>query len=652
MAGIYLISKIPSPNRSYQTDRKMTLLHQTHRFRSHLAVLVMVCVCSAVALFTVRYHDVISFTDDNLITYAHLMKFPERFSGDIVSLYGTASTWGTIFNWGPGLLWRDLNISPWFMYIMLTWAQAVVMGFASYIFITRVTQNAILGFIGMLFVFAAQPTRWNLANYGTLFPQLYAGDFVNYLCLLALAALIQNRGRVVLAILFISSFIHPSVTLYYCGIIGLYAVWDIRTKRNTQQGLFLLGLALIVAITIAPRFLIKTETPGDVAPSVILANLKLNIHFALNQHDSPQFFTFVMWMVLVAFSVRYWRRLPPRVVQLWVCTLIGATLLVLSQVAGLVLNVPTLIQLVGARSTQILTLVSLPLVLFYLWNLLERNDWLAVWLLLTFLLAATIVPYGAFGGFLLAFLFYDLAYGFVFVRKLRLTSRMRFAARAAAFMFSLVWLLVLTLGTLSPKLIVLIALIGVGYSVVSKLDMKWKYPFPEQRLAALLMAGVGIFALGVLHTLYSKAAELGTEHVQAMYDVQRWAAENTSTTDLFAGIETAWRAESVRPYLPLVPQNWFVYALDSRLLAYQENIAQVYGVSYAQFSTFNVTREFYHFSPAQFQKLNRTFGVRYVIYRNQYGSLPFRAAYRNAYFTLYDIGEDEPALFQSDQKVG
>ncbi|MCB0376229.1 MAG: hypothetical protein KDD04_09950, partial [Sinomicrobium sp.] len=160
--------------------------------------------------------------DDGLLAYDAVLRFPERFRGDLMSLVVNSYFKGSLMNYGSVFLNRAAGIPL----ILLCCIYVFWMRFAMPLFFTTVLgsrlsieERSVVFFISLL----AGIEAWNLANYGAHneMPIPYAGAVAFPFFMGGLYLFSCGRKTGILPLLF-GALIHPSMGLYAAVTLGLY----------------------------------------------------------------------------------------------------------------------------------------------------------------------------------------------------------------------------------------------------------------------------------------------------------------------------------------------------------------------------------------------------------------------------------------------
>lgn len=612
---------------------------------TYVLAIVLILVGSLSALHTIQWHELNAIYDDTLTTYANLMRYPERFENDNISILGIGSTWGTIINWGSGILWRDFDIAPHHSYVVLAIIQAILVGLGPFALTYQITKNPYLALFSIPFVYIARPTQWNLAEFTSRFPQVYPGDFAIYLVILAFVFLLQQRRWLVIAILFLSGLFHPSIALYACAIIGLYWFWDLIAKKDMST-IFNIGLLICVGLSIViPRLIVSAQAQGTIPDDVIMREIDRNFHF--NPYHayldgSAQFILFVYWMILATLSTYFWKSFSQSVRQLLIAALIAVGILFTSQYIGNIFDIVPLIQLIGGRTSQLLSLLLLPMILNYGWELIQTKDWriiLPVTVYILLFAEFTWTPdHTAYKGqfIILSFVFIEFALGRFMVIEFDpnpTIDMMRKILLGLAVIVALLdifllvqdgnWIRPTTMGVF--LLLILVVILHIYPRI------RQKVPNLNQTLAVVCLIFFTFFAY---RNIYTWVTRLAQPEIQALHAAQSWARDNTAEDAMFAGTVLNWRVRAERPYLIMTNVQRLVYFLDERLYTTYLSLQAWGDLEPDIIHAYDKSEETY-------LALREVAPIDYLIFETRHADKDFETVYQNDYYIIYKLPDDD-----------
>jgi hypothetical protein len=323
-------------------------------------------------------------SDDTPIFYAYASKFPERFDNDylgpyLVRIWRPAAVAASIQNWVPTLLYTQFDIEPFPVTKCFSLLHGLGLGLGVFLLVRVVSENKIVALLATCFAYLAYPWGLNLANYGfdsewTFMP--YAANGAIGATLIGIALALTGRYWIwSYLFLLYAGLLHPMIGLYASTAIGLYFLWQFFAHKASIWRVVFLGFVTVIILA-----------PGMIATSTMagtpLAKSELFTGMRLNQHHWPWCFNFrwqyawpavIQWNVLAFLSWKRRVHFSDKYCHLWICTLVAVAFLSVSQVLGMLLEIPLLVGTTGLRSISLLSLVSLPLVLGYLLDNLQSG---------------------------------------------------------------------------------------------------------------------------------------------------------------------------------------------------------------------------------------------------------------------------------------
>lgn len=528
------------------------------------------------------------YADDTLVFYSYLYAMPERFAGDIFLTLGPAWTFATIVHWLPVLLLQTLKFPPEVMAWVFVYLQNVLLGFALFFYGRAVTGRNDVAWLTVLFAYAAQPWSWNLTNYSNGMEVPYARHVVMPFLIFAGVATVKKRPEIVTCLLILSALIHPSLTLWMAAIAGRYWADQYPLKKGSSllKRFLLLGCVAVVCLT---PWLLTVSTVSQVNDSDLIEIVAGNLH--MNPFLTKNFWfnagpTFVAFMILALLALRYQKNLNQRFVSFWLASVSVTVILSLLHIVGLVMGLPWVLQAVPLRSTVLLVMFSLPLVMFYLTQKLETNRWLVLWMAGSLVLFQARFKYGAFWGPLLGLLLWELSERHLAISRIK-TSQYPVAAwfRWASPTVFILWnAMILASGSTAvlkgpsstsfePILSTLIGgsffnpggyfsclLGGVMIAFFGKRRFQQKPALNPIKILALGLIGI----IGV--NVFEEGAKTRGVLWRSNYEAQLWVRQNTPQNAKFLVLTgLGWRTVAVRPALFFPPEGLPIHYTGSRL---------------------------------------------------------------------------------------
>jgi tetratricopeptide (TPR) repeat protein len=599
--------------------------------------------------------------DDISVFYAHAFKDPTLFEGDFISTHPVSllvysRVFTSFINLIPTLLWYFLDIDPYLITWLFNLAEIFMLGISMYILALAMGQTRLVALIAVLFTYAAGPWGWNLANNGGSADSIFLpipSRIVLGPVLLALACLIQGRNQAALWLLATAGLIHPGLALHIIVIVGIYWIWQDIQKPFPIIFRRLIGLAIVGLITLLPALVIQLTLPGEPLPAAeLIAGMRHNGHIWPWDHLPRWDFawsTMLKWLVLGALSWRYQAKFSKETRRLWLSSLVGCSLLGLSQVLGAILENLSLLTILGLRSFTWFSLISIPLVIHYWVVHLRSNSWSgAVLGLLSLTLPLYAQEYALFWPLIAGLLCLDIAQGWLSIWELRVPTWVKYGLRATSLLILFSWgvLFLLLPFNLNKSSFTLTALSHLTWGA-------WGPP-PDQLERITLMVSVaflsliiwrgnhlpprrfvtrnkilwGVFA-GLLIVIYGSrflwVRWQATEDERAststdLLEAQLWARTYTPRSSLFVFPRHGhWRTMALRRHLEALTHEDFAYVANLQSMEHRNRLLEFYGISAEEGrdlrgpQVFKIERErFQRFSESDFLRFASEFGATHL----------------------------------------
>lgn len=523
----------------------------------------------------------------NCVDFAYFLQDPARFKNDAISTYGHFFGASSIQYWLPALLLRTMHIPPEILTWFFTYLQNVLLGFALFYYASVVTGRRDIAWVTVFFAFTALPWRWNLANYENMMSFPYYGQLVLPFLIFAAAELIKGHAFRVVCLLVFSALIQASLTLQTAVIIGGF--WLLRYGFSEGKILLrrILSLGIVITACLVPLLNSRFKYPDQLSVSELMSAVRKFYHFnppILGLFWAYRLPTFLGFIGLTTLAFRGNKGLHASFIRFWLACLGAIILFAFVYMAGLIWGIPPLLQLVPLRSTALMIIFSLPLVIAYLIEKLESGKFMMCWITASLLFLHAFFSFGVFWGIILALVLSDLSQGRLSVIKLDIRNPLANWLRRASSIIFVAWLgLIIIFGAYAvlggpqvssrPPFSILIpggqinargflfaifAALAVGLiGMKQPLKMRLEYSLTKLALIAMLIS-LTIF----------KAYQCGRETAQplarANYAAQVWARDNTAQDALFIvtlkgkGDDIPWRTVSRRPVTSPY-EHFFVY---------------------------------------------------------------------------------------------
>ncbi|MGE0493583.1 MAG: hypothetical protein AB7S38_30520 [Vulcanimicrobiota bacterium] len=586
------------------------------------------CAYAVVALGDFKVLLATTHGDDGPVVYADYAAHPDRYQKDILAIYAPVQLRATAQNWLPVRL-RPI-LSPERFAWLMAFLQMALLGPAAWLLAYNLSSDRWVAWVYPLWLASTFAWEWNLANYDTSLHLPYPAQLGFSLTLLAFGLALAEKPWPALAVLAVVALFHPVLTLLGGLVLGL--TWWRRQQLAVAP---MLGLAAALALAVGPALLLASSVEQLGRPEMLEG-------MRVNQHVSPWNFPQVFWprcWTLLGFVVLYalaWKDQSEPGRALGTATLVVVVLFAGSHLVGGWLGIPFLLKLIGLRSTQLMVLFGLPVVLAYLGGRLDgstRERWAA----LTLLLLLGLFRRGFFWGPLLVLVAERLGWkGLARGVAVGWSSLVIILVLGGLLVDPILFrgALVLMPGLVPTRPVVLLVLLVALAWLVASL------PRHTRRLAVVL---VGVLAL------YS-AVELGQKShspkAVALYQAQTWSAANTPETARFVEFAGTWRNLAHRSTVNPRASVWYLYSGDARLRVFDDAYLRFYGLEDAfrrdtQWSLYlKQMRAFYTLDEAGVKALVDQFGGDYLVHDKTVGPprLSFPVAYENDAYVIYRVG--------------
>ncbi len=600
------------------------------------------------------------FIGDTSMVYAHVATHSTLYQGDMISIYMPPALYGSIINWANALAYRYLDIVPEASHLWLNILQNMLIGLGSFALVTRATRLPYVGLLGMLFVYAALPWGWNLANYEAKFPELYPANFALAIALLALMALLAGRRWPMLGLLWLAGLAHPGMGLYACAFAGMFWLW---TAWQTGERAALVNTALVcgvVGLIVAPSLIVSAQAQGNIPDEIARQATLDNGHFnpfTVSLQDWTRLHIILKWTLLGMIAITSPIPLHVAYRRLWWGALLVTVGLFVVHYIAIQTEQLTLIRVGGHRATALFAVLTVPGILAYFYGFFVQRQWVGMGFALLTVLLAVSERYGLSWLLILGFILVELSRGQFLGLRIRLTPQL---ARVLTLVGALVLMASYSaiLADTLPDVTITIAepviwftvpglALAVGYGLLRRFPAIWR------------VAAVAILIPIAWYAVQQTVNTSDTPEFRALYAAQRWANQHTAPDATFAGNLTRWRVFAQRPYLYMNPDNiYYVYFMDERLLNHQIDLLGWYGLSFDERGRYFEDNLFGQLSAQEWVALREAQGIDYVIMHrteDRYewnGTLHFQIAYENDTYIIYDLHSPYNALINDiDQQA-
>lgn len=625
-----------------------------------LAVLFLLAACYFYP-YLVNHKLIVAaaHTDDDFYVYNTVINNMQHFKNDMFSYLVPCFVNGTLLNWGALLLVNSLGVPIQVVSLSLQ----MVMFFMLPLCYVHLLKDR-LERIWLLYVFMAgllsQYYSWNLSNHGMVdlpyrphiaIPMLFLG-----------ALLIIRDKKVGYLLVSIGILFHVPMGIYATVAI---AVWQMISSRRlfSVQSLYLFPLAASIAL---PTYLVLSQKYSAVPQSQVIDLYRFNMHFLPWQSPfrwEESLSTVTAFLLLLAVAYCYSSVLGTQYRLFLKATAVATILMSASHLAGLALQIPTLISLCGLRSFTFLAVVAIPLIIVSFAELIRNGDLLSK-VLASFCAIVLIVgrPYGLFIVPSLVLMLY------VYSGKHTANLHMRSLIRNAGWVVIVVWFAVWGLTGLPPGIVtgrLFAENAGTNFAafilplIMDAAPTISHFPYLVAGLGAMLVIvgmlggnprfGAGwilsvivvvISGLFLVVSSWQTLQRTGSQGARDLYYAQVWSREHTGRDDMFIVYEGSWRAFSERPTFVPRALGYYMYLPDQRIKAFDDFVFRFYGIEgpyiyYNQRSLSMMEQYRYNgMGESDFVLMAKLVGAKYLVERKM---LNLPVAYRNSTYTIYRL---------------
>ncbi len=627
--------------------------------------------------------------DDDPIFYAQAFKNPTLFEGDFilnlpVSLAVTFRLITSLVFLIPALLWRYLNIDPYYSTWILTLLQSIFFGLAIYIFTLAVTQRRQAAFLATLLTLMAAPWDWNLANYAGgvsgVFSPLPATPAFLFI-VLSFTYLLRNSTTVALIFLLISGLIHPQLGLFACSTTGIYWLWQAwRDKKINRLFFQIISLAIVCIIIILPSTLFQFFfiTSDPLPHNEVMAGMYANAHFypwggtaSLRWENS--WITLLKFCVLALISWRWRDKFATDYQYLWLSLVFITIFFSLTHLCGILFEIPTLIRLVGLRTPQLLTLLSMPLLAHYWLRHIQSGNWLGS----TFSIFCLAVLLTATSGYslivllILGLLFVDLSQGHFSIWRIEWAQARGLFFQAIAALVLIIWLIGFLLlpftsntlvasifsdliwgvrgspPNLSIKIILIVSVLFLTTFNWLMRKKSWSIDVLTIKSAQGQIFGwvtITLIALSFL-SLSSVQSLARSPQDAARLEAQYWIRDHMPPSAVFVNPERSWRTLSLRRRLYPFEANAFAYIPHPLIQTHRSKVLGLYNISIEEAQNERgstlIKKEqalFREFETDDLLRFGTEFGATHLVLPKSYKLTPeLLKIYQNEWYTIYSL---------------
>lgn len=595
--------------------------------------------------FQVRLANIMK--DDTPVVFAHIIKDPATFRGDVINAYIYVYGCGSLVYWLPALLFKYFNLSPEIPSWLFIYLQNVLLGMALFYYSSILTQRRHVALITVLFAFLAQPWIWNLANYESAISSTYPGQLVLPFLIFTAAELQRDRFIKAAIFLLISGLIHPPLTLQMLSIVLVFYLLRYKNRLHLKRLLGRIIFLIIVAmLCLLPVFFISLNTPLQLSTSEMMEGISKNFHFnplMFHKFWNYRIPTFLGFLCLLGLALWQHQKELSKLFLSFLFVVLGMTVMLsVLHIAGLVLRLPYLLQLVPFRSTLLLVIFSLPLVVMYLLEKLNADSIIIRFAAASLLFLHAWFSFGLFWGPLLALLLTDFSANKPGTNKVGLIDKRFKGFTMIGQLVFIAWLVIILISgayfllgnpQLSSRPIFSILIPGV---LINAKGFLFSIVMAFMVSLFSLSLSIKITLIILISLLVFKAYALGKQTnrplARANYQAQLWARENTIQGKMFIVLipDLPWRSVSLRPALYPFQETFYVYSGSKSLKRFYDEI-QAFADKIGGKDLYNVDKDF-------LLGLAQRFGGDYIVTLvEQIYKLP--VVYKNDYIVIYKVSK-------------
>lgn len=653
-------------------------------FQSIVLCLLLILMC---LLFTGDYKVFFAncLEDENPVLYAYFFQDPARFAGDMFATWAFTTGFITLINWIPALLLKAVGLAPEFTVWMLAVLQNIFLGFALFRYSLLITGRNDVAWLSVFFAYTALPWQWNLAHWGDIMQMPYEPQFVLPFLIWAGSAAISGRMVLTAIILAFSGLIHPGLALYMVAFVGVFWVSQYAFKNWGKMAFGILILLVAAAFCYVPAKLLIFNNTDQLSSSELMEVLRRFIHAVpwklSNWWDS--LFTLVGFLVLTVLSFRKRKEVHPVFTPFFFSCLAASFLLALSQLFGIVAGIPQLVQLLGLRATALVPTFAFPLVLLYLIDKIDGEQFFIRWVSLVTVFLYVYCGWGVFLGCIVALFLWDFSEGCAGIAKVNIPPSKAQWLHKLTWIIFICWIALLLFTLLRTGRIahiILQMLIPGGSSIPSPNKtliiliffcafLAWACnpnrdpvrQLSEQRKllahvvlygrqlrttmgwGSLLTAICIIILIGFTMIRAWNIGEFTNEpFAKALCSAQLWARENTPENSNFI-TPLPWRVLSLRRKVSPVYDDSTVYSGSRLSKQHQEKLLEFYGLAEnvqgkLGYEIASATRSAYlKLDEEGILRFRRQFGGDYIARRATQLPLKFPEAYKNDQIIIYKL---------------
>jgi len=363
---------------------------------SYAAVILIASVFTALLISSHDVRLIMAMADDSLLTHAEVYKYPERFKDDLQAQSFAQVGIVSLINWLPALAYKVFNISPKIFFFGFTYLHNILLALGIFVLAQNLYKKQLVSFFVVCLLLYWFPTNKNLAYYGGLFWQPYAGHLAQGILLFAAYWFLKGRLLWCLALLIPAAMIHPSQTLQMIGMLGIYALLPFalnlvakcsRFVREAIDKCFLqlslkdfkscVGLGLVGFFTIG-YVVLRTHGAAEIDGETLKPILSANGHIVPKLEKLESNGAFLLATAIIGYFEIRRRAINFEYLRLLIAVVLGVCFLCSVHYLGVQMQQVDLMRFLGTRSTQLFDLFMLPVIGMALFSLITEKRFLAV----------------------------------------------------------------------------------------------------------------------------------------------------------------------------------------------------------------------------------------------------------------------------------
>ncbi len=487
--------------------------------------------------------------DDHPVVWARYFSNPDFWRGDSNFIMAKSFAKATLPNLLAMVSVRWNQNFP----ILLSWIYVFIqnlgLGLAFYFFSRLWTQEKWIATAVALLSFAMTPWQLNLAYYPSMIHSPYPGHLVMPFLVIAVYFLVLERRGAMTLSLAIAGLIHPSQTLQFLFLLGLFLLALKKEKFQPLQ--YISFVPAVVTSLLVPFFFIpKFENP--LINSELLPSALLNPHLVPWESTTfwPWGFPSIVAALLLSFlACRPWSNDTPKLKAFWWANIMALVVMGAIHFIGVKFKILSIILLCPFRVSVINSVLLAPIGFIYLLKKLQSCRWSVSWAAGSLVFFLLFSEAGLFWGPLLA----------LAVNEFK--KEQKSSGKIVVGIIMVWWMLFLLMGRplrefmgpdvsgffrhlMAPGANLTVAKIGLTFvfSLLLSFWVLWKVKSKKE-------IGVGLVLIASVFALF-KSFQVGREstvgEAKARWELQKWAKEFSPTDSVFLMETGSWRGVAQR----------------------------------------------------------------------------------------------------------